>query len=122
MTFYDHYGSYRRSVGNKKIEDRSRDLLAQVKIISLFAEDLARIFHTDRDEEAAKAYGIRQASILMPFCMFTYFPSQNMSLTQHPSVLPVSAVDRHEISGLNSIFHLPSYTTNVFGDVGSYSL
>ena len=32
-------------------------------------DHLTRIFHTDRDEEAAKADGVRQTSILMPGCM-----------------------------------------------------
>jgi hypothetical protein len=33
---------------------------------------LARIFHTDREEEAAKADGVRQTSILMQGCMCPY--------------------------------------------------
>ena len=61
---------------------------------------LTRIFHTDRDEETAKADGVRQTSILMPGCMCTYCPNQNVSLTQHPSGFPASVVDRDEISGL----------------------
>jgi hypothetical protein len=61
---------------------------------------LARIFHTDRNEEAAKADGVRQMSILMPGCMRTYCPNQNVSLTQHPSGFPDSVVDEYEISGL----------------------
>jgi hypothetical protein len=62
---------------------------------------LARIFHTDRNEEAAKADGVRQMSILMPGCMRTYCPNQNVSLTQHPSGFPDSVVDEYEISGLD---------------------
>jgi len=61
---------------------------------------LARIFHTDRDEEVAKADGVRQASILIQGCMCTYCPNQNVSLTQHPSDFPASVVDQNEISGL----------------------
>jgi hypothetical protein len=61
---------------------------------------LARIFHTDRDEETAKADGVRQTSILTPGCMCTYRPSHNVSLTQDPSVFPASAVDQCEICGL----------------------
>jgi len=61
---------------------------------------LARIFHTDRDEGAAKAYGIRQTSILMPGCMCPYRPSHNVSLAQDPSDFPVSTVDKCEICGL----------------------
>jgi hypothetical protein len=61
---------------------------------------LARIFHTDRDEEAAKADGVRQASISMPGCMCPYCPNQNGSLTQHPSDFPDSVVDEYEIGGL----------------------
>ncbi|MCF7729513.1 MAG: hypothetical protein K9M81_03995 [Chthoniobacterales bacterium] len=61
---------------------------------------LTRIFHTDRDEEDAKADGVRQTSILTQGCMSTYCPSQNMSLTQHPSGFPAYAVDQYEICGL----------------------
>jgi hypothetical protein len=88
---------------------------------------LTRIFQTDRDEEAAKADGVppavgrprgrlplgsperarrtgasesTQASILMQGCMCTYYPNQNVSLTQHPSGFPASVVDQYEISGL----------------------
>ncbi len=42
---------------------------------------LTRIFHTDRNEEAAKADGVGQTSILMPGCMCPYCPNQNVSLT-----------------------------------------
>jgi len=31
------------------------------------------------------------------YCMYTYRPSHNMSLTQHPYVFPVFAVDQCEI-------------------------
>jgi len=61
---------------------------------------LARIFHTDRNEETAKADGVRQTSILTPGCMCPYRPSHNVSLTQYPSAFAVSAVDQYEISGL----------------------
>jgi|GEM_PF-1555716 len=61
---------------------------------------LTRMFHTDRDEEAAKVDWVRQASILMQGCMCTYCPNQNVSLTQHPSDFPASVVDQYEISGL----------------------
>ena len=64
---------------------------------------LARIFHTDRDEETEKADGVRQTSILTPGCMCTYRPSHNVSLTQDPSGFPASAVDQCEICGLGSI-------------------
>ena len=64
------------------------------------AAALARIFHTDRDEETVKADGIRQTSILTPGCMGTYRPSHNVSLTQDPSAFPASAVDQCEIFGL----------------------
>ncbi|KAB2644569.1 MAG: hypothetical protein DVB29_01915 [Verrucomicrobia bacterium] len=33
--------------------------------------------------------------------MSTEYPSQNGSLTQHPSGFPASTVDQYEISGLN---------------------
>ncbi len=45
---------------------------------------LTRIFHTDRDEEDAKADGVRQTNILTPGCMCPYRPSHNVSLTQDP--------------------------------------
>ncbi|KAB2643772.1 MAG: hypothetical protein DVB29_04665 [Verrucomicrobia bacterium] len=61
------------------------------------------MFHTDRDEEAAKAYGVRQASILMQGCMSTYCPNQNVSLTQHPSDFPAFVVDKYETYGLRPI-------------------
>ena len=67
--------------------------------------ELTRIFHTDRDEETAKADGVRQTSILTPGCMCPYRPSHNVSLTQDPSDFPVSAGDRCEIFGLTRIFH-----------------
>ena len=63
----------------------------------------AQIFHTNRDEETAKADGVRQTNILTPGCMCTYRPSHNGSLTQHPFGFPVSAVDEYEISGLGLI-------------------
>jgi hypothetical protein len=67
---------------------------------------LTQIFHTDRDEEAAKADRARRAgasestqrSILTQGCMSTYCPSQNKSQTQHPFDFPASAVDWYEIS------------------------
>jgi starch synthase (maltosyl-transferring) len=61
--------------------------------------ELIRIFNNDRDEEAAKTDGVRQASILMPGCMNNR-PSQHESQTQHSSDFPAYAGDRHEISGL----------------------
>jgi prepilin-type N-terminal cleavage/methylation domain-containing protein len=64
--------------------------------------ELARIFHTDCDEEVAKTDGARQTSILTPGCMCPYRPSQNVSLTQHSSTFPASAVDQHEKSGLGT--------------------
>jgi hypothetical protein len=66
------------------------------------------MFHTDRDEEAAKADGVRQASILMQGCMCTYCSNQNVSLTQHPSDFPASVIDQYEIFGLTRLFHTNS--------------
>ena len=82
------------------ISPKAAELLNQASTSSL-----ERIFYTDRDEEAAKADGARQTSILMPGCMCTYCPNQNGSLTQHPSDFPVSVIDRHEIFGIARIFH-----------------
>jgi hypothetical protein len=63
----------------------------ETAVVSALA--LTRIFHTDCDEETAKADGVRQTSILMPGCMCTYCPNQNVSLTQYPSGFPASAGD-----------------------------
>ena len=63
-------------------------------------ENLTRIFHADRDEEAAKADGGRRAMKSDDGCMSTYCPRKTLSSTQHPSGFPVSTVDRCEISGL----------------------
>ena len=64
--------------------------------------DLARIFHTDRDEEAAKADD---------GCMSTYCPSKTSSSTQHSSGFPVSTGDRYEISGLDPEITCPHFST-----------
>ena len=61
----------------------------------LEARELARIFHTDRDEETATADGVPQA-----------LPSTGVARgrlrawAQHHPSFPVSAVDEYEISGL----------------------
>ena len=62
--------------------------------------DLARIFHTDRDEEAAKADGARRAMKSDDGCVYTHCPRKTSRSTQHPSNFPASAVDRDEIFGL----------------------
>ncbi len=79
------------------ISPKAAELLNQASTSSL-----ERIFYTDRDEEAAKADGARQTSILTQGCMSTFSPSQNGSLTQHPSDFPASVVDQDEICGLDS--------------------
>ena len=66
------------------------------RVLQLTQPLLAPIFHTDRDEETAKANGAgasesTQARILKQGCR---------SLTQHPSAFSTSAGDRYEISGL----------------------
>jgi 5-formyltetrahydrofolate cyclo-ligase len=61
---------------------------------------LTRIFHTDRNEEAAKADGVRRAMKSDDGCMSTYCPRKTSSSTQHPSGFPAYAGDRYEISGL----------------------
>ena len=63
---------------------------------------LARIFHTDRDEEAAKVDGARHTMKSDDGCMSAYCPRRASSVTQDPSSFPASAVDRHEIFGLAS--------------------
>src|SRR3990167_2325132 len=65
-------------------------------------ELLTRIFHTDRNEEVAKADEARQARVLAPGCRddMIFSGGQNRSLTLHSSAFPTSAVDWYEISGL----------------------
>jgi len=61
---------------------------------------LTRIFHTDRDEEAAKADGARRAMKSDDGCMSTYCPRKTSRSTQHPSDFPAYAGDQDEIPGL----------------------
>ena len=84
------------------------DIDVTISRIEMITTVLTRIFHTDRDEEAAKADGVRQASILMQGCMCTYCPNQNVSLTQHPSDFPASVVDQYEISRLARLLSIHS--------------
>jgi 3-dehydroquinate synthase len=64
---------------------------------------LARIFHTDRDEEAAMADGARRAMKSDDGCVRTHCPRKTSRSTQHPSGFPASVVDRYEIFGLDPI-------------------
>ncbi|KAB2643861.1 MAG: hypothetical protein DVB29_04375 [Verrucomicrobia bacterium] len=78
--------------------------------IKSFSEDphtnpLTRIFHTDRDEEAAKADGARRVMKSDDGCMSTYCPRKTSSSTQHLSDFPAFVVDQYEICGLTRIFH-----------------
>jgi lipoate-protein ligase A len=70
---------------------------------SLIVPASVRVFHPDRNEEAAKLDGVRQAGILTPGCMSPCRPSQQVSLTQDPSGVPASAIDQDKISGLKPI-------------------
>jgi NAD+ synthase (glutamine-hydrolysing) len=63
-------------------------------------EDLTRIIHTDRDEEAAKADGARRAMKSDDGTMYTNCPRKTSRSTQHPSSFPASVGDRDETSGL----------------------
>ena len=67
------------------------------------SEALTRIFHTDCNEETAKADGVRRVMKSDDGCMSTYCQRKTSSLTQHPSGSPVSAVDEYEISGLSTL-------------------
>jgi hypothetical protein len=66
----------------------------------LFQRDLARIFHTDRDEEAAKADGVRRSMKSDDICACTHCPRSNSKLTQYPSGVRKPQQNRYEISGL----------------------
>ena len=66
---------------------------------------LARIFHTDRDEEAAKADGVRRVVKSDNGCMSPYCLRKTSSSTQHLSGFPGSVVDQCERSELESCSH-----------------
>ncbi len=75
---------------------------------------LARIFHTDCDEEAAKPDRARRAMESDDGCVCTHCLRKTSSSTQHPSDFPASVVDQYEISGL--VMH--SFLLNVLFCVG----
>jgi len=54
-------------IDNERISFFIGPVDAKIEMVWLlfFLKKLTRMFHTDRDEEAAKADGVRQASILM---------------------------------------------------------
>ena len=72
----------------------------QTDSIDLGSEKLTRIFHTDCDEEAAKADGARQSMKSDDICAPTDCPRKTSRSTLHPSVFAASVGDRYEISGL----------------------
>ncbi len=67
------------------------------------SEDLTRIFHTDRNEETAKADGVRRVMKSDDGFMFRTARGRLRAWAQHPSGSPVSAVDEYEISGLSTL-------------------
>ena len=67
------------------------------------SEDLTRIFHTDCDEETAKADGVRRVMKSDDGFMFRTARGRLRAWAQHPSGSPVSAVDEYEISGLSTL-------------------
>ncbi len=64
---------------------------------------ITRIFHTDRDVEAATADGARRAMKSDGGSVYTHCPRKTSRSTQHPSNFPASVGDQHEISGLESL-------------------
>jgi len=63
---------------------------------------LTRIFHTDRDEETAKADGVRRVMKSDDGCMSKYCPRKTSSLGAASTLASQSsAVDEYEISGLS---------------------
>ena len=90
---------------------------------------LARIFHTDCNEEDAKADGVRRVMKSDDGCVSTYCPRKTSISTQHPSAFPVSAVDQYEISGLAPVLMIgATHLTNkeqlmplISGDLGTLS-
>ena len=63
------------------------------------------MFHTDRDEEAARADGVRRSMKSDDGCVCTHCPRKTSRSTQHPSGFPASVVDWYEIFGLTRMFH-----------------
>jgi len=64
---------------------------------------LARIFHTDRDEEVAKADGARHAMKSDDICACTHCLRRTSSSTQHPAGFPAFGDNDYETSGLDKI-------------------
>ncbi|MFZ4115991.1 MAG: AMP-dependent synthetase/ligase [Chthoniobacterales bacterium] len=66
---------------------------------------LARLFHTNRDEEAAKPDGARREMESNDGCVSKHCLRNTSSSTQHSSGFPASAVDEYEIGvlGLHSV-------------------
>jgi len=67
---------------------------------------LTRIFHTHRDEEAAKADEVRRTKDFDAGLYVSYRSNQNSSPTQHSSAFPASTVDGYEICGLTLTSYL----------------
>jgi hypothetical protein len=61
---------------------------------------LARIFHTDRDEESARTHGARKKHIFTQDSRGTYSSSQNESITQYLSSFSDSVSDQYKTSRL----------------------
>ncbi len=79
--------------------------LAGIRDQSVYAQALsahqpARIFHTDRDEGAAKADGVRRVMKSDDGCMSPYCPRSNSKLTQYPSGVRKPQQNQYEICGL----------------------
>jgi hypothetical protein len=64
---------------------------------------LPRIFHTDRDEEVAKADGARHAMKSDDICACTHCLRRTSSSTQHPAGFPAFGGNDYETSGLDNI-------------------
>ena len=67
------------------------------------------MFHTDRDEEAAKADGVRQSMKSDDGCVCTHWLRKTLRSKQHPSGFPASVVDWYEIFGLARIYPCKPY-------------
>jgi hypothetical protein len=72
------------------------------------SSSLNRIFHTDRDEEAAKANGappasgsdrVNEGNGLRQQLYVSYCPRSNSKLTQYPSGVRKPQQNRYEIGG-----------------------
>jgi glycogen operon protein len=80
----------------------SAQSLNKPKKVNMESSQLTEIFHTNRDEEAAKPDGSRYVMKSDDLGASIHCQSTTLSSSQHPSGSPIVVGDEHEISGLVS--------------------